>query len=64
MEKQGYVTIQRGPRKGGPVKVVMTDKGKEAVDLAWETGAGRGGHHIISVETGETHTEGILGETS
>jgi DNA-binding MarR family transcriptional regulator len=36
MEKQGYVTIHRGPRKGGPVKVVMTDKGKEAVDLAWE----------------------------
>jgi DNA-binding MarR family transcriptional regulator len=36
MEKQGYVTIQRGPRKRGPVKVVMTDKGKEAVDLAWK----------------------------
>jgi DNA-binding MarR family transcriptional regulator len=36
MEKQGYVTVQRGPRKGGPVKVVMTDKGKEAADLAWE----------------------------
>jgi DNA-binding MarR family transcriptional regulator len=36
MEKQGYVTVQRGPRKGGPVKVAMTDKGKEAVDLAWE----------------------------
>src|SRR5512137_320670 len=36
MEKQGYVTVERGPRKGGPVKVVMTDKGKEAVDLAWE----------------------------
>ncbi len=36
MEKQGYVTIHRGPRKGGPVKVVMTDKGREAVDLAWE----------------------------
>jgi DNA-binding MarR family transcriptional regulator len=36
MEKQGYVTIHRGPRKGGPVRVVMTDKGKEAVDLAWE----------------------------
>ena len=36
MEKQGYVTVQRGPRKGGPVKVVMTDKGKEALDLAWE----------------------------
>lgn len=36
MEKQGYVTIHRGPRKGGPVKVVMTDKGREAVALAWE----------------------------
>jgi DNA-binding MarR family transcriptional regulator len=36
MEKQGYVTLQRGPHKGGPVKVVMTEKGKEAVDLAWE----------------------------
>ncbi len=36
MEKQGYIVVQRGPRKGGPVKVVMTDKGKEAVDLAWE----------------------------
>ena len=36
MEKQGYVTVERGPRKGGPVKVVMTDKGKETVDLAWE----------------------------
>ena len=36
MEKQGYVTVQRGPRKGGPVKVVMTEKGKETVDLAWE----------------------------
>ena len=36
MEKQGYVTVQRGPRKGGPVKVIMTDKGKEALDLAWE----------------------------
>jgi DNA-binding MarR family transcriptional regulator len=36
MEKQGYVTVQRGPRKGGPVKVAMTEKGKEAVDLAWE----------------------------
>ena len=36
MEKQGYVTVQRGARKGGPVKVAMTEKGKEAVDLAWE----------------------------
>ncbi len=36
MEKQGYVTVRRGPRKGGPVEVVMTDKGKEALDLAWE----------------------------
>ena len=36
MEKQGYVTVERGPRKGGPVKVVMTDKGKEALDMAWE----------------------------
>ncbi|MCX5999701.1 MAG: MarR family transcriptional regulator [Chloroflexi bacterium] len=36
MEKQGYVTVLRGSRKGGPVKVVMTDKGREAVDLAWE----------------------------
>jgi DNA-binding MarR family transcriptional regulator len=36
MEKQGYVTVHRGTRKGGPVKVVMTDKGKEAVDLAWK----------------------------
>ena len=36
MEKQGYVTIHRGPRKGGPVKVVMTDKGREVVALAWE----------------------------
>jgi DNA-binding MarR family transcriptional regulator len=36
MEKQGYVTVQRGPRKGGPVKVVMTEEGKKAVDLAWE----------------------------
>ena len=36
MEKQGYVTVQRGPRKGGPVKVVMTEKGKETVDHAWE----------------------------
>lgn len=36
MEKQGYIVVQRGPRKGGPVKVVMTDKGREAVDLAWE----------------------------
>ena len=36
MEKQGYVSVERGPRKGGPVKVVMTDKGKEALDMAWE----------------------------
>jgi DNA-binding MarR family transcriptional regulator len=36
MEKLGYVAVQRGPRKGGPVKVVMTDKGKEALDIAWE----------------------------
>ncbi len=36
MEKQGYVTVHRGPRKGGPVQVAMTDKGREAVDLAWE----------------------------
>lgn len=36
MERQGYITVQRGPRKGGPVKVAMTEKGKEAVDLAWE----------------------------
>ncbi len=36
MEKQGYVTLERGPRKGGPVKVTMTEKGREAVDLAWE----------------------------
>ena len=36
MEKQGYVTVQRGSRKGGPVKDVMTEKGKETVDLAWE----------------------------
>jgi DNA-binding MarR family transcriptional regulator len=36
MEKQGYVTVHRGPRKGGPVKVVMTDKGKEMVGLAWQ----------------------------
>ena len=36
MEKQGYVAVHRGPRKGGPVEVVMTDKGREAVDLAWE----------------------------
>jgi DNA-binding MarR family transcriptional regulator len=36
MEKQGYVTVERGPRKGGPVKVFMTDKGKETVDLAWQ----------------------------
>ena len=36
MEKQGYIIVQRGPRKGGPVKVIMTDKGKETADLAWE----------------------------
>lgn len=36
MERQGYITVQRGPRKGGPVKVAMTGKGREAVDLAWE----------------------------
>lgn len=36
MEKQGYVAVHRGPRKGGPVEVVMTERGREAVDLAWE----------------------------
>ncbi len=36
MEKQGYVALHRGPRKGGPVQVVMTEEGREAVDLAWE----------------------------
>ena len=36
MEKQGYVVVQRGPRKGGPVKVIMTDKGKETSELASE----------------------------
>lgn len=36
MEKQGYVAVHRGPRKGGPVEVVVSEKGREAVDLAWE----------------------------
>lgn len=36
MEKQGYVTVQRGPRPGGPVQVEMTAKGKETAALAWE----------------------------
>lgn len=36
MEKQGYVTVQRGARRGGPVEVAMTAKGKETADMASE----------------------------